>query len=122
MLPPENIFTGILINFCSSHSFFLNSCALATPVALKIKFCPTYPAILINFNRINIWRIKGKGSFYAYTIRDFSNSKTCCMAGALPFNNITPETLDTFLTAFNNFIIHRYIITRLEIWKFFLAR
>src|SRR5258705_13977416 len=84
---------NLLCSF-SSHTLFTDPGTFTTTLALVKQFCTADMAGFVQFNRINIGRIKRKDPFNAYTIRDLANSKSGSMASPLFFKYITFKRLD----------------------------
>ena len=55
-----------------------------------------------------------KGSFNSYAVGNFSYGETGCLPRSLSLDHISTETLDTFLTTFNDLIVNSDIVASLE--------
>ena len=75
----------------------------------------------IQYDRIDVRRIKREYPFYSHTIRDLTNCKAGSVSVTLLLDNISLEGLDTLLVSFYDLIVHSDIITRFEGGKLFFT-
>ena len=98
-----------------SHSLFLDTGAFTAAGTLKVELCATYATDLMQLDGLDIGGEQGEGPFHTHAIGDLPDRESRGMAGALAFDHISLESLDTLLVTFNNFIVDSDIITGFEL-------
>lgn len=103
------------------HSLFTDPGALTAAAALVEQFRAANMTGLIQYDRINIGRIKRKNPFHTHAIGDLANGKTGRLAVTLLLDHISFKGLDPFLVTLYDLVIHCDIITGLKSGKFFFT-
>ena len=104
------------------HSLFLDTGALTAAFTLEVQLGAAYPADLIYIDGLNIGGEQGKGSFHTHTIGNLTHGEGGCMPFSLTLNDFAFEALDTLLVSFQDLIVHRDIVTGLELRKLSFSR
>jgi len=107
---------------CYRHSLLLDTGALTAALTLKIQLGAAYAANLVQLHRFDIWGEQGECPFHTYTVRDLPHSEGGCLAFALTFDHLTLEALYTLLVTFDDLVVHRDVVTGLEVRKLSFSR
>lgn len=100
---------------------FLDTGRFTATLAQVVKFRTANAAGLVQYDRLDVGRIKREQTLNTYTVGYLTNGKSLRETAALALYHVALERLDTFFGTFNYFIINSNIIARFEFGEIFLT-